>query len=83
MNDFFEHLKQMGAWYVSWVGEKPKELVINPDIIGKLSRIAGFYQRPELATQVDMHAPVIRNLDLGFGVVTIYEDYTEKFFHFD
>jgi hypothetical protein len=83
MARFFERLVNFADEFHEWTSEAPKLLVINPDIVGKLSRIEGFYQRPELEALVPEHAPVVRHFRLPFGVVEIYEDFEEKFLHFE
>jgi hypothetical protein len=83
LNKFFEELLALENFYVAWVGDVPKLLVINPDIIGALAKVEGFYQRPELEAKVTLHAPVVRYLKLKHCVVTIQEDYDELFLHFE
>lgn len=82
--EFFSDITRFGWDYVQWTSEIPKTLRINPDIIGKLSRIEGFYQRDEVKNaEITAHAPVVRRFNLPFGVVELYEDYEEKFLHFE
>jgi hypothetical protein len=80
---FFTQLKALSEAYVMWTSEAPKTLVINPDIVMQLSKVAGFYQRPELTAQVTAHSPIVRHFKLDFGVVLIREDWEEKFYHFE
>jgi hypothetical protein len=83
MDAFFKQIAELETHYTYWTNEVPKRLVINPDIIGKLARIPGFYQRPELQSEVTLHAPVVRYLKLANTVVTLQEDYDEKYLHFE
>jgi len=83
LDRFFTDLTQFMENYIFWTSEVPKTLVINPDIIGKLSRMEGFYEREELKSLVPAHAPVVRYFRLKYGVVELYEDYEEKFLHFE
>lgn len=84
LDRFFDQLKETEAHFMEWTGGRPLTLTIDPDIIRRLSRIEGFYQRPEVSeAQVTKHAPVIRYLKLNLGVVTIDEDYEEVFYHFE
>ena len=83
LDAFFEQLIDLETFYVSWVNDVPKLLVINPDIIGALSKVTGFYQRSELNAEVTMHAPVIRYFKLKQCVVTLQEDYDELFLHLE
>lgn len=80
---FFSEMEQHATSYKLWTSEEPKTLVINPDIVGKLARMEGFYQRKELASLVAAHSPVVRHFRLSFGVVFIREDWDEKFYHFE
>lgn len=83
IESFFLHVKELAHWFKYWTEEYPKEIVINPDIIGKLSRVDGFYEREEVKTQVDQHTRMIRRFSLDFGTVLIIEDWEEKFLHFE
>lgn len=83
MDEFFTMLISLSEDYKKWVGKYPNSLVINPDIVGKLSRVEGFYQRQELGTEVSLHAPLIRFFKLKDIVVLLIEDYDEQFLHFD
>lgn len=83
LGEFFQHLNTLGHMFTHYTSEAPKSLFINPDIVGHMSRIEGFYQRPELGTEVSAHAPIIRYFKLEFGVVLIVEDWEEKFLHFE
>lgn len=83
LNSFFEQLEHHAAAYVEWTSEVPKIFVVNPDIIGRLSREEGFFQRPELRALVPAHSPMVRYIRLNVGVVTIREDWDEKFYHFE
>lgn len=84
LEEFFGDVNRFGHDFIQWTDEVPKLLVINPDIIAKLSRLPGFYERPEVKnTEVTAHSPVIRRLNLDFSVVEIYEDWDEKFLHFE
>lgn len=83
LDKFFDQLREHEDHYIYWTDEVPKKIVVNPAIIQRLSRITGFYQRPELQGQVTTHAPVIRYIKLVHTVVTIVEDYDEKFLHFE
>lgn len=80
---FFIQLEDLELYYIEWVGEVPKLLVINPDIVGALSKVEGFYQRPELQAEITLYAPVVRYLKLRHCVVTLQEDYDELFLHFE
>lgn len=83
MVNFFSYLDSTADVFYEWLGKEPKLLVINPDIIGALSRVEGFFQSEYLQAEVPAHAPIIRYFKLKLGVVTIYESYTEKFMHFE
>jgi hypothetical protein len=83
LTEFFQHLNTLGRMYDHYVLNYPKELHINPDIIAHMSRIEGFYQRPELGTEVSAHSPIFRYFKLDFGIVLIVEDWEEKFLHFE
>lgn len=83
LDTFFTNLVALADMYLQWTNERPKLLVINPDIIASLSREEGFYQRPELQAQIDKHSPIVRLLKFEFGTVEIYEDWTEAFLHFE
>lgn len=83
LDQFFNRLDNLGKWYCESTSEVPKNLFVNPAIIGKLARLDGFYQRPELAGIVPAHAPLVRYFKLSFGVVLLVDDYEEKFLHFD
>lgn len=83
LDQFFADLQTTAKSYCYWVKQVPENLYINPEILAKLSKIEGFYQRPELQVQVSAHAPIVRYINLkDVGVVFIVEDYSEKFFHF-
>ena len=83
LDDFFRRLTELGEWYTEQTGVVPNELAVNPDIIGKLSKIEGFYQRPELRGMVTAHAPVVRYMTLDFGVVMLVDDWSEDFLRFE
>ena len=88
LNDFFARLHDYAMEFEKWTGMRPKRLVINPDIIGRISRIEGFYQRPELTSLVPQHAPVVRYIRLFPHnvvpwIVEIQEDWGESFYHFE
>jgi len=83
MEDFFNLLKATETNYVYWTGVLPKKLIISFDILKKLSKVTGFYQRPELKAEVTAFSPIVRYFRLTHGVVTIQEDYEELFFHFE
>lgn len=81
--DFFSHLHELGKWYIHYTGNVPKNMFVNPEIIAKMARVEGFYQRPELQGMVTASAPVVRWLKMDFGMVTIVDDWTEKFLHYE
>lgn len=83
LDRFFTQLKELLAHYREWTEEVPKKLVINPDILRKLAKIEGFYQRPELQGEITAHSPVVRYFKLGEIVVLLDEDWAEKFLHFE
>lgn len=83
MDEFFTDLKKLEEQYIRWTGELPKRLVISPAIIRSLSRVEGFYHRPELQSEVTAYAPIVRYFKLKQCVVTLAEDYEEKFIHFE
>jgi len=83
LSTFFKNLDELGKWYVEVTSEVPKKLFINPEVVGKLARIEGFYQRPELRGIVPAHAPLVRYFKLSFGVVLLVDDWEERFLHFD
>lgn len=81
---FFDHMKSHAAHFYDYTGDNPKLLVINPEVIAKLSRLDGFYHRPEVKNaEITAHAPVVRRFNLTFGTVELYEDYEEKLYHFE
>jgi hypothetical protein len=81
---FFAGLQAHADQFVKWTSEAPKALVINPDIIQRLSKIEGFYQRDEVKNaEITAHAPIVRRFNLTFGTVMIYEEYDEKLYHFE
>lgn len=79
---FFDVVEHIAQEYLEFTSEAPKYLYINPDLIAYMSRIEGFYQRPELGSEVTSYAPIVRYFRLKTGVVTIIEDFDEKFLHF-
>jgi hypothetical protein len=84
LQEFFDDLNRFGQDYIQWTKELPKTLVVNPDIIGKLSRLDGFYQREEIKNvEVTAASPVVRRMNLAFGIVFLDEDWDEKFMHFE
>lgn len=83
MDDFFKLLKASEINFEWWTGVLPKKLVIGSEIIRKLSKVTGFYQRPELKAEVTSYSPIVRFFKLTHTVVTIQEDYDELFFHFE
>lgn len=88
LDRFFTDLNQLMEDYMFWTEEKPKMLAINPGIVSKLSRLRGFYERPELRALVPAHAPVVRYFRLITSegeevVVTLYDDWQEKYLHFE
>jgi hypothetical protein len=84
LTEFFDDLNRFGQDYIQWTKELPKTLVVNPDIIGKLSRLDGFYQRDEIKNvEVTAASPVVRRMNLAFGIVFLDEDWDEKFMHFE
>ena len=83
LDDFFNRLIEHLQWYQEMTSEVPKHLVVNPDIIGDLSRIEGFYQREELGGIVTVYSPLVRYFKLRDCVVMIVEDVDEKFLHFE
>lgn len=83
LQKFFNDLAKLAVDYIYWVGEPPKLLCINPEILARLSREPGFFQRPELQTEVTTHAPVVSRMQFDFGTVQIYERWEEKYLHFE
>lgn len=87
MDDFFLNMLAQAVAFTHWVDGLPKLLIINPDIIGKLSRIKGFYERPELRALVPAHAPVVRYIRLVLPqeevILKIIDDWDETFYHFE
>ena len=83
LDDFFNKLEELGAWYIYMVGKEPIRMFINPVILQRLSTMDGFYQRKELRTQVTTYSPVISRMVFSFGVVEIIESYIEQFLHFE
>jgi uncharacterized protein YihD (DUF1040 family) len=83
MEDFFTHLVDLEAHFTYWTGNKPKKLVISSEILRKLSKVTGFYQRPELRSEVTAYSPVVRYFTLKNCVVTLQEDYEEPFMHLE
>lgn len=80
---FFSQLNTLECSFMFWTGSKPKKLFINPKIIGALVKIPGFYQRPELQSEVTVYSPVVRHFKLGSCVVEIKDDYYEAFMHLE
>lgn len=83
LDEFFAHINELGKWFTHYTSEEPKRLFINPEIIAKMSRVEGFYQRKELMGIVPAHAPIVRYFRLDCGVVTIVDDWEEKFLHYE
>jgi hypothetical protein len=83
LDDFFAHLNELGKWYIHYTSEVPKKIFVNPEIIARMARVEGFYQRPELQGMVTASAPVIRWLKMDFGMVLIVDDWEEKFLHYE
>jgi hypothetical protein len=83
LDRFFRELNEFGLIFHHYVGKAPSTLVINPDIVAGLSRVEGFYQRPELRAMVTASAPVVRYFKLDFGVVTLVDDWEEQFLHYE
>lgn len=83
LDAFFNQLRELVTHYIHWTEEVPKKLVINPEIVGRLARVTGFYQRPELRSEVTTYAPIVRYFKIGETVLTLQEDYEEKFLHLE
>lgn len=83
LDRFFQPLTANAMNFAEWTGQLPNKLVINPQIMQKLSRIDGFYQRRELSGQVSAHSPIIRYINVGIAVVTLQDDWGEVFYHFE
>lgn len=83
LDKFFTPMLLHAEAYIGWTKEVPKTLVINPLILMELAKTPGFYQRPELAAQVSAHVPIVRYIKLPKCVVTIREDWDERFYHFE
>lgn len=83
LDDFFTHLGELGKWYIHYTSEVPTKMFVNPEIIAKMAKVEGFYQRPELQGIVTAYAPVVRYFKLDFGVVMLVDDWEEKFLHFE
>jgi hypothetical protein len=81
--EFFDALRALETYYSDWAGMYPKKLVINPSILKKLASAEGFYQRPELNSEVTVCSPVVRRFKLQNVTVLIKEDYDEPFLHFE
>lgn len=83
LDKFFGRLDEFGRYQQEMIGAYPKRLHINPEILRKLSKTEGFFQREELRTEVTTHSPIISRMKFPWGVVTIREDYEEPFLHFE
>ena len=83
MDDFFALLKAAEITFEWWTGIIPKRLILSSTILRQLSKVPGFYQRPELKAEVTAYAPIVRHFKLEHTVVIIQEDYDELFFHFE
>lgn len=83
LSTFFSFLLETEKVFSRLVGFYPTKLVVNPEILRVLSKIDGFYQRPEINAEVLMYAPVLRYIKLRYSIVTIQEDYEETFMHFE
>jgi len=83
MDDFFNLLKTSEVNFMYWTSVVPKRLIISPEILRKLSKVTGFYERPELRAEVTSYSPIVRYFRLTHVVVTIQEDFDELFFHFE
>lgn len=83
LDDFFTHINELRKWFTHYTHEVPKRLFINPEIVAQMSRVEGFYQRAELGGIVPAYAPVVRYFKLDECVVTLVDDWEEKFLHFE
>lgn len=83
LDDFFSKLKTFEMFYTEFVGSPPHKLFINPETLKRLASVGGFYQRPELGSEVTVFSPVVRRFKLQHGTVLIKEDYDENFLHFE
>lgn len=84
LDRFFSRLRDFYEWYRESIGRDPKWLIMSPVTLQKLSRMEGFFQRPELGTEVTLYAPVVRRLKVTPEVVVeIVEDPIEPFLHFE
>jgi hypothetical protein len=83
LDRFFSELNSISASYQHWSGQVPKNLIISPVILQKLSKETGFFQRPELRSEVTAYAPVISRMILHCGVVQLIEDFDENYLHFE
>jgi hypothetical protein len=83
LDAFFLPMIAHAEAFTQWTDKLPKYLIINPDILTRLSRIEGFYQRPEVASMVSAHAPIVRYFKLPMCTVMIHESPEEDFYHFE
>lgn len=83
LEEFFFHLNTMGLIYKKYTSEVPTKIFVNPEVIAKMSKVDGFYQREELKGIVPAHTPIVRYFKLAFGVVMLVDDWEEKFLHFE
>lgn len=84
LDEFFSRLKAFYGWYKEMTGERPKLLVISPQLLQRLAKLEGFFQRPELGTEVTPYSPVVRRFKLTSDtVVELYEDPNEPFLHYE
>lgn len=81
LDEFFAYLRETVDMYEQWVNRQPAKLFINPEIMRKLSKLEGFYQRPEVrSAEVTAHAPMVRRFRVNeHTVLTIYEAASESF----
>lgn len=84
LDDFFTKLKQFYEWHYQLTGSRPRYLVINPLVLQVIAKHQGFYERPELGTEVTAYSPVVRFFRFSRDqLVEIRESPSEIFLHFE
>lgn len=81
LDEFFGYLQKTVEMYERWIRETPSRIFINSAVMQQLSKLEGFYQRPEVrSTEVTAFAPMVRRFKVNDRVVlTIFDRPDEPF----
>ena len=82
LDRFFDFLVEAGNYQFELSDHFPTEIHINPALLQRLSTKIGFFQRPEMGTEVTVYSPVVSRMKFSWGVVKIIEDYDLDFLYF-